>query len=125
MTARQACGVDFPFVTATSICLSTVTICSGLYLSIGILYALLHEILSHFGCYKYPRLGHLLQSISSFFHAPKTITKQKQARPQGGLSVPEKALAAGAIVSLRPALSTLDDLPDTVQTLLNNAAISL
>ena len=52
MTARQACGVDFPFVTATSICLSTVTICSGLYLSIGILYALLHEILSHFGWYK-------------------------------------------------------------------------
>ena len=27
----QACGVDFPFATATSICRSTVTICSALY----------------------------------------------------------------------------------------------
>ena len=42
----KACGVDFPFATATSICLSTVTICSGLYLFIGICLVLLHGILS-------------------------------------------------------------------------------
>ena len=34
----HACGVDFPFATATSICRKIVTICSGLYLCIGILY---------------------------------------------------------------------------------------
>ena len=39
-------GVDFPFAMATSICLSTVTICSGLYLCIGICLVLLLEILS-------------------------------------------------------------------------------
>jgi hypothetical protein len=32
----HACGVDYPFATATSICLSIVTICSGLYLSCDI-----------------------------------------------------------------------------------------
>ena len=37
----------------------------------------------------------------------------------------KKKLAAGAIVPLRPALPLPDDLPETVQTLLNTAAISL
>ena len=32
----QACGVVFPFAISTSICRSSVTICSGLYLLIGI-----------------------------------------------------------------------------------------
>ena len=57
LTGQHACGVDFPFATATSICRKIVTICSGFYLCIGILYALLYEILSHFGWYKDPRPG--------------------------------------------------------------------
>jgi hypothetical protein len=31
----QACGVVFPLATSSSICRSSVTICSGLYLFIG------------------------------------------------------------------------------------------
>ena len=34
----QACGVVFPFAISTSICRSSVTTCSGLYLFIGNLY---------------------------------------------------------------------------------------
>ena len=40
--------VGLLFAIATSICLSIVTICSGLYLRIGICLVLLHKILSHF-----------------------------------------------------------------------------
>ena len=40
----HACGVVFPFATATSICRNTVTICSGLYFCIGIYIALLHDL---------------------------------------------------------------------------------
>ena len=58
-----------------------------------------------------------------FSHASKTITTEKQTDPRGARL--KKKLAAGAIVPLRPALPLLDDLPDTVQTLLNTAAISL
>ena len=49
LTGQHACGVDFPFATATSICRKIVTICSGFYLCIGILYALLYEILAREG----------------------------------------------------------------------------
>ena len=65
------------------------------------------------------------KSVGPFSHAPKTITTQIQARPQVVANTLTKALAAGAIVPLRPALPPLDDLPDMVQTLLNTAAISL
>ena len=58
-------GVDFLFANATSICLSTVTICSGLYLCIGICSALLHEILSLFRWYKDPRPGHSSKSTTN------------------------------------------------------------
>src|SRR5277367_1639622 len=34
-TSLQACGVVFPFAISTSICRSKFTICSGLYLFIG------------------------------------------------------------------------------------------
>ena len=53
----HACGLGFPFVIATSICPKIVAICSGFYLCIGILYALLYQILSHFGWYNNPRSG--------------------------------------------------------------------
>ncbi|MSO21449.1 MAG: hypothetical protein EXQ56_13530, partial [Acidobacteria bacterium] len=53
----HACGVVFPLATATSTCRNTVTICSGLYLCIGIFKYLLHEILSHFGWYRNRRAG--------------------------------------------------------------------
>ena len=53
-----------PSHAATSICLSTVTICSGLYLRIGICLVLLRKILSHFSWYKSPRPGHHVHVIS-------------------------------------------------------------
>ena len=59
-----------------------------------------------------------------FSHAFKTITTEKQIDTRGGAHL-KKNLAAVAIVPIRPALPLPDDLPDTVQTLLNTAAISL
>jgi hypothetical protein len=48
----QACGVVFPFAMPTSICRSTVTICSGLYLLIGMTRFSSKWILSHPTRYK-------------------------------------------------------------------------
>src|SRR6266403_3865954 len=54
----QACGVVFPFAMLTSICRSIVTICSGLYLCIGMTSFSSKWILSHSTWYKNPRSGH-------------------------------------------------------------------
>ena len=53
----HAYGAVFPFVICTSICRNSVTICSGLYLCMGIPVPSYNEILSHFGWYKYRRAG--------------------------------------------------------------------
>src|ERR1022692_3556867 len=54
----QACGVVFPFAMLTSICRSIVTICSGLYLLIGMTRFSSKWILSHSTWYKVCRSGH-------------------------------------------------------------------
>src|SRR5450631_4411360 len=54
----QACGVVFPFAMLTSICRSIVTICSGLYLLIGMTRFSSKWILSHSTWYKFRRSGH-------------------------------------------------------------------
>ena len=56
----HACGAVFPLAIATSICLSSVTICSALYFRIDISSFLLREILSHFRWFKKGRSGHEL-----------------------------------------------------------------
>src|SRR5450755_3285177 len=56
----QACGVVFPFAMLTSICRSIVTICSGLYLLIGMTRFSSKWILSHSTWYKFRRSGQLL-----------------------------------------------------------------
>src|ERR1017187_3394589 len=56
----QACGVVFPFAMPTSICRSTVTICSGLYLLIGMTRFSSKWILSHSTWYKFCRSRHNL-----------------------------------------------------------------
>src|ERR1022692_3781952 len=54
----QACGVVFPFAMPTSICRSIVTICSGLYLLMGMTCFSSKWILSHSTWYKVCRSGH-------------------------------------------------------------------
>src|SRR5271154_465524 len=51
----QACGVVFPFAMPTSICRSIVTICSGLYLLMGMTRFSSKWILSHSTWYKFRR----------------------------------------------------------------------
>src|SRR5271170_3929534 len=51
----QACGVVFPFAMLTSICRSIVTICSGLYLLMGITRFSSKWILSHSTWYNFRR----------------------------------------------------------------------
>jgi hypothetical protein len=53
----HACGVVFPFAMLTSICRSIVTICSGLYLLIGMTLVSSKWILSHSTWYKFRRSG--------------------------------------------------------------------
>src|SRR5271167_3036241 len=53
----QAWGVVFPFAMPTSICRSIVTICSGLYLLIGMTRFSSKWILSHSTWYKFRRSG--------------------------------------------------------------------
>src|ERR1035441_7060487 len=57
----QACGVVFPFAMLTSICRSIVTICSGLYLLIGMPSFSSKWILSHSTWYKFRRSRQYLQ----------------------------------------------------------------
>src|SRR5271156_5935749 len=54
----QACGVVFPFAMLTSICRSIVTICSGLYLLMGITRFSSKWILSHSTWYNFRRSRH-------------------------------------------------------------------
>src|ERR1017187_9534181 len=54
----QAWGVVFPFAMLTSICRSIVTICSGLYLLIGMTRFSSKWILSHSTWYKFRRSRH-------------------------------------------------------------------
>src|SRR5713101_6541097 len=57
----QACGVVFPLAMLTSICRSIVTICSGLYLCMGMTRFSSKWTLSHSTWYKNGRAGqHLL-----------------------------------------------------------------
>src|SRR5271170_6563925 len=58
----QACGVVFPFAMPTSICRSIVTICSGLYLLIGMTRFSSKWILSHSTWYKFRPSRHLLKN---------------------------------------------------------------
>src|SRR5271168_5143189 len=59
----QACGVVFPLAMLTSICRSIVTICSGLYLLIGMSRFSSKWILSHSTWYKSCRSGHVLPAL--------------------------------------------------------------
>src|SRR5450759_3698284 len=58
----QACGVVFPFAMLTSICRSIVTICSGLYLLIGMTSYSSKWILSHSTWYNFCRSRQRLQT---------------------------------------------------------------
>src|SRR5271170_2933375 len=58
----QACGVVFPLAMLTSICRSIVTICSGLYLLIGMTRFSSKWILSHSTWYKFRRSRHFAHS---------------------------------------------------------------
>src|SRR5450631_1045266 len=60
----QACGVVFPFAMLTSICRSIVTICSGLYLLIGMTRFSSKWILSHSTWYKFRRSRHHAVQLS-------------------------------------------------------------
>src|ERR1035438_7484825 len=71
----QAWGVVFPFAMLTSICRSIVTICSGLYLLIGMTRFSSKWILSHSTWYKFRRSGH-----SEFNEACRTSLRQNKAR---------------------------------------------
>src|ERR1700692_2836102 len=62
----QACGVVFPFAMPTSICRSIVTICSGLYLLIGMTSYSSKWILSHSTWYKFCRSRHALCFVAHF-----------------------------------------------------------
>src|ERR1700675_1161957 len=59
----QACGVVFPFAMPTSICRSIVTICSGLYLLIGMTSYSSKWILSHSTWYKFCRSRQLVRMV--------------------------------------------------------------
>jgi hypothetical protein len=65
----QACGVVFPLAMPTSICRSIVTICSGLYLWMGVTRVSSKWILSHSTWYKFRR-SH--QEHSPVFSSSKT-----------------------------------------------------
>src|ERR1022692_744518 len=63
----QACGVVFPFAMLTSICRSIVTICSGLYLLIGMTSFSSKWILSHSTWYKFRRSRHFILACAVHF----------------------------------------------------------
>src|SRR5208282_5080301 len=69
----QACGVVFPFATLTSICRSIVTICSGLYLLIGMASFSSKWILSHSTWYKFRRSRQQYTAGWRRIHARKSI----------------------------------------------------
>src|ERR1017187_6172347 len=70
----QACGVVFPFAMLTSICRSIVTICSGLYLLIGMTRFSSKWILSHSTWYKFRRSGQKTLRVSHIPTPPTTTT---------------------------------------------------
>src|ERR1700686_4378866 len=82
----QACGGVFPFATLTSICRSIVTICSGLYLLIGMTSFSSKWILSHSTWYKFRRsrqlsrlcLNVLRQTDNFFRHVPRLDLRAAQ-----------------------------------------------
>src|SRR6266849_4392097 len=78
----QACGVVFPFAMLTSICRSIVTICSALYLLIGMTSFSSKWILSHSTWYKNPRSRHKMhlrsRSQSSKVHTMR-VSRLKYA----------------------------------------------
>src|ERR1035437_922576 len=71
----QACGVVFPFAMLTSICRSIVTICSGLYLLIGMTRFSSKWILSHSTWYKFRRSRQ--DQIQSFLIPLPSLSKQR------------------------------------------------
>src|SRR5450755_2035939 len=71
----HACGVVFPFAMPTSICRSIVTICSGLYLLIGMTRFSSKWILSHSTWYKFRRSRQDLQEL------PELAAIRKDASP--------------------------------------------
>src|ERR1019366_1269606 len=77
----QACGVVFPFATFTSICRSIVTICSGLYLLIGMASFSSKWILSHSTWYKNRRSR---QRHTSVFYRDRRLDVANQTRASGG-----------------------------------------
>src|SRR5271154_5623310 len=62
----QACGVVFPLAMLTSICRSIATICSGLYLLMGMTRFSSKWILSHSTWYKFRRSRHQWSQVSGF-----------------------------------------------------------
>src|ERR1700722_18433516 len=76
----QACGVVFPFAMLISICRSIVTICSGLYLLIGMTRFSSKWILSHSTWYKSRRSGRSLVQYSAFVPILRTNHDGRYAR---------------------------------------------
>src|ERR1700688_439139 len=72
----QACGVVFPFAMLTSICRSIVTICSGLYLLIGMASFSSQWILSHSTWYKLRRSRHPQERRQTLRLCVQTIKRE-------------------------------------------------
>src|ERR1035441_7439820 len=92
----QACGVVFPFAMPTSICRSIVTICSGLYLLMGMTRFSSKWIFSHFTLYKFRRSRQLggIRKLLQREHYPNerwggesphaiVLTKREQKTQEG------------------------------------------
>src|SRR3974390_1735194 len=91
----QACGVVFPLAMPTSICRCIVTICSGLYLWMGMTRFSSKWILSHSTWYKLCRSGQLGMPAAHLLHTP------------GGHAPRRTDVAPGLEVSLRNILQNL------------------
>src|ERR1039457_4615174 len=72
----QAWGGAFPVAMLTSICRSIVTICSGLYLLIGMTRFSSKWILSHSTWYKFRRSGHQVSVLGHVVRAPYNACSQ-------------------------------------------------
>src|SRR5713226_5244532 len=102
----QACGVGFPFAMLTSICRSIVTICSGLYLLIGMTCFSSKWIFSHSTWYKNPRSRQLGLQLRRVF----LILWQRQPKSLGVCAqmVCQQYCVVGDVFWQRPFLAIQD-----------------
>src|ERR1022692_757272 len=78
----QAWGVVFPFAMLTSICRSIVTICSGLYLLIGMTRFSSKWILSHSTWYKFRRSGQDMHSSWGYYLRQYVLSFLQEVRAE-------------------------------------------